>query len=135
MGGLRARRMGGGQKTAIGISFLRGDAWSCETLGIDPPCPDEMIGSLAAIPLSPGSPEPPTSALYADPLQERLLRGWGIEVPIIPWPAPPERLIRISAQLYNRIENYEFLASALKNIFNDEEPGVPSSEETPNQEG
>lgn len=89
----------------------------CEALAIGPPCPEEMIGSLAAMPLPPGSPEPPTSALYADPLQEKLLARWGIEVPVIPWPAPPERLIRISAQLYNRIENYELLASALAEIF------------------
>ena len=96
---------------------LEGRRLMCEALAIDPPCADTMIGSLAAMPLPPGSTEPPTSALYADPLQEKLLARWGIEVPVIPWPAPPKRLIRISAQLYNRIENYEFLASALAEIF------------------
>jgi isopenicillin-N epimerase len=89
----------------------------CSALGIATPCPDEMIGSLASIPLPPGSPEPPTSALYADPLQDELLRGWGIEVPIIPWPAPPHRLIRISAQIYNRPEQYERLGEAVVELF------------------
>jgi len=96
---------------------LDGRRLVCDALGIGVPCPDEMIGSLASMPLPPGSPEPPTSALYGDPLQTRLLEGWGIEVPVIPWPAPPDRLIRISAQLYNRIEHYEMLARALREIF------------------
>jgi len=96
---------------------LDGRRLVCDALGIGVPCPDEMIGSLASMRLPPGSPEPPTSALYGDPLQTRLLEGWGIEVPVIPWPAPPDRLIRISAQLYNRIEHYEMLARALREIF------------------
>jgi isopenicillin-N epimerase len=83
-------------------------------LDVPLPCPDEMIGSLAALSLPDGSPEPPTSALYADPLQEALLRTHRIEVPIVPWPAPPKRLVRISAQLYNRPEHYERLGAALR---------------------
>jgi isopenicillin-N epimerase len=42
-----------------------------------------------------------------------LLRRHGIEVPIIPWPAPPKRVLRISAQLYNSLPEYERLAEAL----------------------
>jgi isopenicillin-N epimerase len=96
---------------------LSGRAAICRALNIASPCPDEMIGSLAAMPLPPGSTDPPASALYADPLQQVLLERWGIEVPVIPWPAPPERLIRISAQLYNRPEQYELLAEALAELF------------------
>ena len=73
-----------------------------------------MIGSLAALPLPDGSPDPPESPLYADPLQELLLRDHRIEVPVIPWPAPPKRLLRLSAQLYNGIEQYERLATVLR---------------------
>jgi len=96
---------------------LEGRRLVCAALEIDPPCPEDMIGSLASMPLPPGSPEPPTSALYADPLQTRLLHERGIEVPVIPWPAPPDRLIRVSAQIYNRREQYELLATALSEIF------------------
>jgi isopenicillin-N epimerase len=89
----------------------------CDALGTAAPCPDEMIGSLASVPLPPGAGEPPASSLYVDPLQQELLERWKIEVPVIPWPAPPERLIRISAQLYNRREDYDSLASALNRLL------------------
>ncbi len=73
-----------------------------------------MIGSLVSLPLPDGSPDPPASPLYTDPLQDRLLFEHRIEVPVVPWPAPPKRLLRISAQLYNDIGDYERLAHALK---------------------
>jgi len=85
----------------------------CAALQVPLPCPDEMIGSLAAMPIPDGSPEPPTSALYADPLQNALRARYGIEVPIVPWPRPPKRLVRISGQLYNTPAQYERLAEAL----------------------
>ena len=96
---------------------LQGRRAICETLGIAPPCPDEMIGSLASIPLPPGADAPLASPLYADPLQQELLDRFGIEVPVIPWPGPPGRLIRISGQLYNNQKQYDSLASALGEIF------------------
>lgn len=90
----------------------------CDALCIDPPCPDSMIGSLASFPLpDAASAKPPTSPLYSDPLQDLLLRDHRIEVPVIPWPRPPRRLLRISAQLYNTREQYELLAAALKHAL------------------
>jgi len=86
----------------------------CRALGIAPPCPDDLIGSLASIPISDATdPAPQRSPLYLDPLQEKLLRDYSIEVPIIPWPAPPKRIVRISAQLYNRAPQYTRLGRAL----------------------
>ena len=85
----------------------------CEALRVPPPCPESMIGSLAAVPLPDGKPAPP-SPLYGDPLQDVLFERHAIEVPVVPWPAPPKRLIRISAQLYNTREQYEYLARALR---------------------
>jgi isopenicillin-N epimerase len=89
----------------------------CDHLAVDPPCPADMIGSLAAVPLPDGSPEPPKTPLYADPLQDALLERFGIQVPIVPWPAPPRRLVRVSAQLYNTPEHYERLAAALSELL------------------
>ena len=89
----------------------------CTALGWKPPCPDSMIGSLAAVPPPDGSPAPPASPLYCDPLQDELLDRYRIEVPVIPWPHPPKRILRVSAQAYNRVEQYHQLADALKEIL------------------
>ena len=90
----------------------------CEALRIPLPCPDELIGSLASVPI-PDAPDskPSNNPLYLDPLQDRLLEEFKIEVPIIPWPAPPKRLLRVSAQLYNSLPQYEQLAGALKKLL------------------
>lgn len=102
---------------------LSARATLCGTLGIPPPAPPEMIGSLAAVPLPAGKAERPAGAREVGPLQagdslqRQLLAAYGIEVPIIPWPAAPSRLVRISAQLYNRPEQYERLASALAELL------------------
>jgi isopenicillin-N epimerase len=86
----------------------------CAALKIPSPCPEQMIGALAAFPLPDSTRRtPPSSPLYLDPLQDELLRAHGIEVPIIPWPAHPRRLLRISAQLYNSLPQYQRLAAAL----------------------
>jgi isopenicillin-N epimerase len=73
----------------------------CETLGIDAPSPDDMIGSMAAFPI----------ASTAD-IAGRLFSAHHIEVPVKPW-SENASLLRISAQLYNRFEDYQRLASAL----------------------
>jgi isopenicillin-N epimerase len=85
-------------------------------LSIAQPCPDEMIGSMAALPLPEAPPDERAagSALYPDALQDSLVREHGLQVPIIPWPAPPQRLVRVSAQLYNELAEYEKLAALLK---------------------
>jgi isopenicillin-N epimerase len=78
------------------------------------PCPDEMIGSLAALPLPDGDLAAPTKTPYADDLQEALVTRHQIQVPIMPWPARPRRLVRIAAQVYNAPEQYDYLAGALR---------------------
>lgn len=87
----------------------------CQTLQVPPPCPDAMIGALAAVPLPPSPPtEPPDPRLWMLPLQDRLLARHRIEAPVIPWPAWPRRLLRISAQLYNAAPHYAALCGALR---------------------
>jgi isopenicillin-N epimerase len=90
----------------------------CDALDVAIPCPDEMIGSMASIPIpdAPARPKP-RPPWFVDPLQDRLLKEYGIEVPIIPWPARPKRLLRISAHLYNSLPQYERLAAALQKII------------------
>lgn len=94
--------------------LLRGRGLLCDALGIEPPAPDEMLGLLAALPIADGRGEPPTSALYLDALQLALYERHRIEVPIVPWPRPPRRLVRISAMAYNEEREYEQLARALR---------------------
>ena len=80
------------------------------------PCPDDMVGSLVSVPLPDGTA---TGIAWRrpDPLQATLLRDRAIEVPILSWPAPPKRLIRISAQLYNVPEQYVHLVEALGKVL------------------
>jgi isopenicillin-N epimerase len=88
----------------------------CDALDVPPPCPDAMIGALASVTLPDGGGAQPTTPLYADPLQDLLLDRHGIEVPIIPWPAWPRRLVRVSAQLYNSLDQYRRLAELLRDL-------------------
>jgi isopenicillin-N epimerase len=83
----------------------------CEVLGTVAPAPDSMIGALAALVLPDGTME--RTALGLDPLQDTLFFEHQIEVPIIPFPRPPHRLLRISAQIYNDERDYRRLAEAL----------------------
>jgi isopenicillin-N epimerase len=88
----------------------------CDTLEIEHPAPDEMLGSMAAVPLPDGT-QTIAPSLYGDPLQDRLFFEHQIEVPIVPWPRPPKRVLRISAQLYNELADYEKLAAALRALL------------------
>ena len=97
---------------------LAGRRLLMEALEIPQPAPESMIGSLATVPLPDGPPAPP-SPLYVDPLQTRLFEKHRIEVPIFPWPAPPKRFLRISAQLYNSLSDYETLAHRLLEALQD----------------
>jgi isopenicillin-N epimerase len=85
-------------------------------LGIAAPAPDDMLGSMAAMPLPDGNASIAPS-LYGDPLQDALLEQFNIEVPIVPWPKPPRRVLRVSAQLYNEERDYEKLADALRRLL------------------
>jgi isopenicillin-N epimerase len=90
---------------------LAGRQLICDRLGIDISVPDDAIGSMATLPL-PGSRGPGMTG-DLDPLTERLRDEWDIEVPVFSWRGWPQRLMRISAQLYNTVEDYEKLADAL----------------------
>jgi isopenicillin-N epimerase len=89
-------------------------------LGIDPPAPDSMLGSMAALPLAGVANE-----AAAKELGRRLLEERRIQVPVGPWPVraaradgiEPRILIRISAQRYNEPADYDRLAEALRTLL------------------
>lgn len=80
----------------------------CETLGVEIPAPSEMIGSMACIPIPDGS---------ADELHDELFDRHQIELQVMPWPKSPQRVIRISAQIYNTFEQYQQLAAVLAQVL------------------
>jgi isopenicillin-N epimerase len=86
----------------------------CEALGVAPPCPESMLGSLATVALPEGPAVGIVSPPLTDPLQDWLLFERGIEVPVFPWPAAPRRWIRLSPHLHNSEAQYHFLAAALR---------------------
>ncbi|NJL21706.1 MAG: aminotransferase class V-fold PLP-dependent enzyme [Leptolyngbyaceae cyanobacterium SM1_3_5] len=79
----------------------------CDALQISPPCPAEMLGSMAVLSLPNGDCE----SLY------RQLVDRAIQVQLQAWPRSPQRILRISAQLYNQLSNYEYLATMLQEIL------------------
>jgi len=93
---------------------LAARALLCERLGVAPLCPESMVASLAAVLLPDEPPGHTQAAAHQSALQDRLLLTHRIEVPILPWPHPPKRLLRVSAQLYNGLPQYEALAEAIR---------------------
>jgi isopenicillin-N epimerase len=89
-----------------------------EALGIERPAPSEMIGSLAAVPLPPlGRADVAAPSAPPDPLQRALLSRHGIEVPVMAFSAPPARVLRVAAQVYNSEEQVHALAAALRALL------------------
>lgn len=90
----------------------------CEALRIRPPCPDEMVGSMASVPVREAVSWPePLPPYYVDPLQEELFQKWQLDVPVMFYPRPPRRLLRISAQIYNTPAQYSRLAEVLSHLL------------------
>jgi isopenicillin-N epimerase len=99
---------------------LAGRRLVADSLGIPLPCPDSMIGAMASLPVPRlsrfGAPSA-VSALELDPLYDALFRDHQIEVPVLTCPAHPGRLLRISAQAYNSLGDYQKLATALRELM------------------
>lgn len=92
---------------------LEGRRIVADALGVPLPCPDAMIGSMASLFLPDSTVPLAPKVLALDATQTRLWDDHRIEVPIVPFPAWPRRLLRISAQIYNDVGDYARLASAL----------------------
>jgi isopenicillin-N epimerase len=93
----------------------------CEKFQVAPPCPDTMLGAMATLSLPErlqgNSRKQRPSQVRAlgnmEPLQLRLYDQFGIEVPFMRLGKPERRYLRISAQIYNSLNEYEYLAQAL----------------------
>lgn len=108
---------------------IAGRGMVCERLGLDPPAPEAMVGSIATVLLPDLEPElaerlASTPATYLDALQDALVENHRIQIPVWSFRSPQRgggdelgggitRLIRLSAQSYNTPAQYEYLAEAL----------------------
>ena len=104
-----------GVRRSIRELCLTGRGILLDALGIDPPAPDAMIGAIASVPVPP--PEDPGTGIF-DPLMAALADRHRIQVSVFTWPAPPDRLLRISAHLYNDESDYRRLAEAVSAELN-----------------
>lgn len=95
---LRARN----HDLAVRARALLADAW-----GVPPPSPADMLASMAALPL------PAAASMTAPALYEALWRKHHIECPVYDWPSPGRPLLRICAQIYNDLPQYQRLAEAV----------------------
>ena len=83
----------------------------CSALNTKPSCPDSMVGSMACIHLEGYKPDVSRKPDAIDPLQRWLKSEKGIVVPIMA--AKTRTLMRVSSQLYNSPDEYQYLAEAL----------------------
>jgi isopenicillin-N epimerase len=102
---------------------LEGRDLVCRALDALPPAPDELIGSMAAVPLPPrlSGGQVQGVDLYGDPVHDALAER-GMQTMITPWPQRPDggdwqRLLRISAAAYNDRDDMVRLAGALPEII------------------
>ena len=90
---------------ALKVRRLLSEMW-----GITPPCPETFLGSMATLLLPPEKNKLNLeSPLFIHPWQDALRQKHGFEVPIAPWPSKTHWSLRVSAQLYNTLEQFEAL--------------------------
>ena len=81
----------------------------CEALGTEPIVPDSMLGPLAVIDIPAPGMDPRT-------LRERLMSEYRIEAMIVANPGSDTPMIRVSPQVYNSMEQYQYAAEAIRAI-------------------
>jgi isopenicillin-N epimerase len=81
-------------------------------LQIAAPADDALLGSLASFPLPPDlAPELDAMALHT-----RLFREHRVELPIFPWPAAGQRVLRIAIHLHSDLDDVARLIDALATL-------------------
>jgi isopenicillin-N epimerase len=104
---------------------LAGRDLLCRELGMTPPAPDEMIGTICTMILPPHDEATrmrlaARPSKYHDAIQDEMLRRFRIQVPFWFLAGKPDRFVRISAQLHNSPAQYEYLAESLKTLLREE---------------
>jgi isopenicillin-N epimerase len=84
-----------------------------QRLGIPLPCPDAMVGSMATLPL----PAAKLAGRSPADLNRWLWEAFQVEVPIMPFPDARSYVVRISAQIYNQVSDFDRLAEALNHLL------------------
>lgn len=83
----------------------------CDRLKVEAPCPENMLGSMATLPL-PQKFQRIAQSDKIDREQLQLYDDFRIEVPFLR--LGQTRWFRVSAQIYNSLSEYEYLAAALQ---------------------
>jgi isopenicillin-N epimerase len=87
-----------------------------EKTGFDLPVSEKYIGSMVTIPVPDGEEGFPKFN-ENPPLKRKLLEKYLIQIPVFTFPDAPQQWIRISTQLYNSFEQYEYLGECLVKEF------------------
>jgi isopenicillin-N epimerase len=96
---------------------LRAREILCARLGLEPPAPSSMLGSLATVILPPAADDGARGPLPFDPLHQLLYERFAIEVPAFAFGPERHRCLRVAAQWYNDASQYERLADALASLL------------------
>jgi len=94
---------------------IKGREIVCEKLGIKEWAPDELTGSITTLKL--GSRSDIDEKTGLDKIQLELFDRFGIEALITTFYPTDDRILRLSAAIYNQEEDYVKLGDALKVIF------------------
>jgi len=97
---------------ALGARDLLG-----EILGADALAPAAMTTAMVAARLPVAEEALPASAFRPDPLRDALYDQFRIQAVVGSWPAHRTRYLRISAALYNSLDEYRYLAYALRSLI------------------
>jgi len=95
---------------------VRARGMIAEALGVEPPCPEEMLGATASVLFPALAPGSPAHTKKADDLAAFLFERRRIESWFYPWPCPGGQIVRVSAQLYNTPNEFARLAEAVRDI-------------------
>ena len=88
----------------------------CEALDTSPPTPDSMVSSMSSVEF-PWNEDVGPAPIEGDPIHNTLFDEYRIQVPVISWPNHNRKYLRISAQIYNSKEDYEYLSDSLISIL------------------